>query len=346
MSDPFCCSGPDAFRDLNRRDFLRVGAAGVAAGMISSPLLQGAAPSSEPSEKLVHKLYDLLSEEQRKIICFDWEHKDEERGILRTHVSNNWNITELDYNVGGEFFTKEQQEIIREIFFGLYQPEWHKKIETQLDDDAEGYGKAQTIALFGKPGDEKFEFVMTGRHLTIRCDGNTTPHMAFGGPIFYGHAPKFNEEVGHPGNVFWYQAEKANSLYQMLDGKQRKLALIEQAPHESLVDFRRNASAIPGLPITELTSDQKGVAQETLKCLLEPFRTSDQQEVMECLSKQGGLDHCNLSFYKEGDLGEDQKWDIWRLEGPSFVWHYRGFPHVHVWVNISDDASVPLNAKG
>jgi len=344
MSDLFCCSGSNSFQDLNRRNFLKVGAAGLAAGMVSSPLLR-AAPE-EPSEKLVHKLYGLLSEEQRKVVCFDWNHKDEERGILRTHVSNNWNITEVDYNVGGEFFTREQQEIIREIFFGLYQPEWKKKIETQLEDDAEGYGKAQTIALFGKPGEEKFEFVMTGRHLTIRCDGNTTPHMAFGGPIFYGHAPKFNEDVGHPGNVFWYQAEKANSLYQMLDGKQRNLALIEKAPHESLVDFRRNGEEIPGLPISELTADQKTVAQETLRFLLEPFRTSDQQEAMQCLTKQGGLDRCTLSFYQEGDLGEDKQWDNWRLEGPSFVWHYRGFPHVHVWVNISDDAAVPLNAKG
>ncbi|MCA9097508.1 MAG: hypothetical protein KDA36_03950, partial [Planctomycetaceae bacterium] len=133
---------------------------------------------------------------------------------------------------------------------------------------------------------------------------------------------------------------------QMLDGKQRNLALIEKAPHESLVDFRRNGEEIPGLPISELTADQKTVAQETLKFLLEPFRTSDQQEAMQCLTKQGGLDRCTLSFYQEGDLGEDKQWDNWRLEGPSFVWHYRGFPHVHVWVNISDDASVPLNAKG
>lgn len=344
MLDPCCHSESNPFGDLNRRDFLRMGAAGVAAGMVGPSLLKGS--ETDTSEKLVHKLYALLNEEQKKIVCFDWDHKDEERGVLRTHVSNNWNITELDYNVGGEFFTREQQEIIREIFFGLYQPEWHKKIATQLEDDAEGYGKAQTIALFGKPGDERFEFVMTGRHLTIRCDGNTTPHVAFGGPIFYGHAPQFNEDVGHPGNVFWYQAEKANSLYQILDGKQRKSALIEKVPHEALVDFRRNGEEIPGLPISDLTADQKQVAQETLKALLEPFRTADQQEAMECLSKQGGLDKCTLSFYQEGDLGNDGKWDNWRLEGPSFVWHYRGFPHVHVWVNVSDDASVPLNAKG
>ena len=67
---------------------------------------------------------------------------------------------------------------------------------------------------------------------------------------------------------------------------------------------------------------------------------------MRCLKTQGGLDRCVLSFYEDGDIGEDQVWDNWRLEGPSFVWYFRGEPHVHVWVNIADDPSVPLNAKG
>ncbi len=76
---------------------------------------------------------------------------------------------------------------------------------------------------------------MTGRHLTIRCDGNSTEHVAFGGPIFYGHASKgspdsFNEEANHPGNVFWPQALKANQLFAMLDGKQRDVALVAEAP--------------------------------------------------------------------------------------------------------------------
>ena len=54
-------------------------------------------------------------------------------------------------------------------------------------------------------------------------------------------------------------------------------------------------------------------------------------------SAQGGLDDCHLAFYKEGDLGDDGVWDNWRLEGPSFVWYFRGKPHVHVWVNVADD---------
>jgi hypothetical protein len=27
------------------------------------------------------------------------------------------------------------------------------------------------------------------------------------------------------------------------------------------------------------------------------------------------------------------------------VWHWRGAPHVHVWVNVADDPKVDLNAK-
>ena len=67
--------------------------------------------------------------------------------------------------------------------------------------------------------------------MTLRCDGNSADHVAFGGPIFYGHAADgFNEKAGHPGNVFWPQAVVANQLYEMLDGKQRKMALVQNKP--------------------------------------------------------------------------------------------------------------------
>jgi hypothetical protein len=51
-----------------------------------------------------------------------------------------------------------------------------------------------------------------------------------------------------------------------------------------------------------------------------------------------------LAYYAQNDIGKDGGWDIWRLEGPSFVWHYRGAPHVHVWVNVADSPNVKLNA--
>lgn len=344
---PDCESLIENAAEVSRRRFLKAAAATAAVAAVPRIITADEAAPKPTSENLVKKLYDSLTPEQKSEICFDWDYTDD-RGVLRTHVSNNWSITDAKTQyVGGKFFTPDQQGMIEALFWGLYNPEWHDRIRKQLQDDAGGYGKAQTIAIFGTPGSDQFEFVMTGRHLTIRCDGNTTDHVAFGGPIFYGHAARgFNEPADHADNVYWHQALKANGLFKMLDGKQRDKALIETAPHESKVGFRGKGEAIPGIPVSELTADQKGHAQDVLKALLEPYRTSDQDEVRKCLESHGGLDECRLAFYKSGDLGNDGVWDNWRLEGPTFVWHFRGTPHVHVWVNVADDPALPLNARG
>lgn len=353
MNRPACPDCQDTGYPVSRREFVRVVGAGAAAA--ASPLsgrLLAETSNKQPSESLVKKLYSLLTPAQKEEICFPWDYTDD-RGLLRTHVSNNWNITDLDFAVGKNFFTDDQRDLIREIFFGLYNPDWRERILKQLKDDAGGYGLQQTIAIFGQPDSGKFEFVMTGRHLTIRCDGDSTDHVAFGGPIFYGHAASgFNEAVGHPGNVYWHQAQKANKLYQMLDARQRAQALVAVAPPEAKVSFKGKEGKIAGIPVAELASDQKAHAKEVLLTLLEPFREADRTEAAAKLTAQGGLDACRLAFYrklsdgKSADLGDDNEWDVWRLEGPSFVWHFRGVPHVHVWVNVADDANVVLNAKG
>ena len=187
---------------------------------------------------------------------------------------------------------------------------------------------------------------MTGRHMTIRCDGNSAKHVAFGGPIFYGHAAdSFNEGPTHPGNVFWPQAEAANKLYQMLGSREREQALVRNGtPNESRVGFRGKSGDFPGIALKDLASDQKEHLQKVLNLLVEPYRQTDRDEALQCLASQGGLDACSLAYFAENDIGDDGVWDNWRLEGPSFVWHYRGAPHVHVWVNVADDPSVKLNA--
>jgi hypothetical protein len=343
------CDTPESAFD--RRDFLKtVGATAAVATTLplwAEPRAAQAAPTpSSPAETAVKALFDTLTDSQKKTICFDWDHKDG-RGLLRTHVSNNWQITKP--HIRSEFYTPKQQIIIHDIFKGIINPEWYAKFLKQLKDDTGGkqWGADQSIAIFGKPGSDQFEFVMTGRHMTIRADGHSEKHVAFGGPIFYGHAASgFNEKPGHPGNVFWHQARMANFVFQMLDGKLRTEALLEQLPHESAVEFHGNMAKFPGIPVAELAEDQKKELQKVLLALVEPYRKEDQEEALECLKRQGGLDKCSLAFYKEGDIGNDGEWDNWRLEGPAFVWYFRGYPHVHVWVNVADDPTVPLNARG
>jgi hypothetical protein len=115
-------------------------------------------------------------------------------------------------------------------------------------------------------------------------------------------------------------------------------------PREQAVGFRGASAGFPGIPLTECSADQREVVQKVLKSLVEPYRQSDRDEVAACLNAQGGLDKCSLAFYRDGDIGNDKVWDCWRLEGPAFVWYFRGAPHVHVWVNVADSPDVKLNA--
>ena len=55
---------------------------------------------------------------------------------------------------------------------------------------------------------------------------------------------------------------------------------------------------------------------------------------MDILESSGGIDDLNMAFYQQGDLNDDRVWDMWRVEGPSFVWNFRGAPHVHAYINI------------
>ena len=331
---------------VDRRHFIKkatTGAAGiVAASAVPVPLF--ASNNLAGPETVVTSLYETLNEKQRKAVCFDWNHKDPKLGLLRTRISANWSIT--DPGVNTKFYSDQQRGIIRDIFEGLISPDWLAKVDKQLDDDCGGFGEDQSIAIFGKPGDGDFEFVIAGRHLTLRCDGNSADHVAFGGPIFYGHDPygDFNEPKDHPGNVYWEQALIANEVYQSLDQHQQEQARVRKAPNENRVGFKGDTKAISGISVADLNPDQRQSVQGLLQLLVEPFRKSDQDEVMQCVNTQGGLDKFKMSYFVNKDIGNDGVWDVWRLEGPSFVWHFRGAPHVHVWVNVADSSNVELNS--
>jgi hypothetical protein len=253
----------------SRREFLKTTLVGTAAASAVPLIGLGAGEASKPrSETLVSSLYKTLSEEQRGAICFPFDHP------LRSKVDNNWHIT--DKTLTG-FFSKDQQAMIREIFVGLHSPEYAERVVKQVEHDSgkEGFG-ASSVALFGEPGSGKFEFVLTGRHCTRRCDGDSVAGTAFGGPIFYGHAAEgFNEKPNHPGNAYWYQAVRANEVFQMLDGKQREMALLGDSREEEgtkTVELSGKREGLPGVPVGSLSADQREHVRKVMADLLAPFR--------------------------------------------------------------------------
>ncbi len=323
----------------SRRDFLKTTVAGsiglavtaMAPNLAAGPTLMAMPTSTSldgnSSETLVGTLYKSLSDKQRGIVTFDFDHP------LRSKVDNNWMITPVKI---AELFTPDQQAMIKEIFQGVHNPEYFEKVMYHMQEDAGGLGN-YSVAIFGQPGTGKFEFVLTGRHCTMRCDGDSVEGAAFGGPIFYGHASQsFNEKPDHPGNVYWYQGKRANEVFQALDGKQRAMALLGDPREEkatTTVELKKK-SELAGLPVSEMTRDQKELVQKVLADLLLPFRKKDSDEAMRYIKKNGGVDQLAMSFYKNLDIGNDGVWDVWQLESPNMVWYFRGAPHVHVWVNI------------
>ncbi len=285
------------------------------------------------SETLVATLYKSLTETQRQAIAFPFDHP------LRSKVDNNWMITDKKIS---EFYTKDQQAMIREIFIGLHNPDYAERVMKQVEHDGgkAGFG-GSSIAMFGTPGSGKFEFVLAGRHVTRRCDGDSVEGAAFGGPIFYGHAAlSDNEKPDHPENIYWYQAKRANEVFGMMNGKQREMALLGSGRAEKgteTVKLTGKKSGLPGIPMTELTRDQKDHVRKVMADLLAPFRQKDSKEALKLIEKNG-FDHLHMAFYKNQDIGNDGVWDVWQIEGPAMVWYFRGDPHVHTWVHVRKNA--------
>ncbi|HWE02258.1 MAG TPA: DUF3500 domain-containing protein [Tepidisphaeraceae bacterium] len=332
---------------LSRRDFLRNTTAGIAttaaaAGLYSlggSPCLAavaGSAASPAPSaESLVAQFYKTLSDDQKKSICFAFDHP------LRKKVDNNWFIVDKHIK---DLLNKDQRQMVRDIFTGLHSEEYADRVMHQVETDngEDGGFNSCAVAMFGQPG-EKFEFVFTGRHVTRRCDGNSVEGEGFGGPIFYGHAAEgFHESAQHKGNIYWYQALQANQVFQALDGKQRELALRADARperHTATVDLSEPKRALTGIPLSELSADQKGLVRKVMADLLAPFRKADADKALAMI-EAGGFDAMHMTFYngKGMDIGNDGVWDVWQLESPNMVWYFRGAPHVHTWVHVREPA--------
>ncbi len=310
-------------RELDRRAFVHLVGAGAIAGGIGSALGSSALAAPTPQSKaetFVKRLYDSLKPEQKKIVCLPFSDP------RRKRIHPNWHVTEPQ--IGDDFFTDAQRELINEILKSVSSEEGYDRFLKQMDDDNGGM-EAYSIAIFGKPGEGKFQWEMTGRHLTIRADGDSVDKAAFGGPIVYGHG---EEEPSD--NLFHYQTKMANEVFAALDAKQRKQALLGKAPREMDVPLQGPDGTFPGVPVCELSSDQRELLEKTVRTMLKPYREEDVEEVLFILKAGGGFEKLSIAFYRQGDLKNDKIWDIWRVEGPNFVWHFRGAPHVHTYLNI------------
>jgi hypothetical protein len=319
--DQTCSAGDSA--SLDRRFFLKtvagVSAAAFTGQSFASGLFAGSA-LEQTAETFVGDFYKTLSSDQKSVLCLPFEHE------LRSRINANWHVTKPQ--IGEDFFTAAQRDIIRRILQGITSEEGYDRLKKQMDEDSGGI-EYFSVAVFGEPGNGKFEFELTGRHLTLRADGNSVDHAAFGGPIVYGHGEEDAKK-----NMYYYQTEQTDKVFKSLNADQAQNAVVSTAPVENAVAIQGEQGMFPGIRVGTLATEQQQLVKETLGVLLAPFRKSDVDEVMQIVADSGGVEKLHMAFYQQDDLNNDKQWDIWRVEGPSFVWHFRGAPHVHAYINI------------
>jgi len=312
--------------NLSRRDFVRsVGGAALAvgAGSLAGSLpgsLQAAPSAKSAAETVAAKLFGSLTAAQKKMVAFGFDHP------LRKKISANWAITKP--TIGGDFYTAEQRVLIDKVVRGMMSEDGYDRVMQQMEDDNGGFSEYH-IALFGEPGKGGFEFELTGRHLTLRADGNSVDGAAFGGPIVYGHG------LSNPKKqLYYYQTQAADKVFKSLDPKQAAAASIGKEPKETAVLLRGKKGSFPGINVGELSKDQQQLVMTTIKTVLDPYRAEDIKEALKVLKAGGGLKTLNMAFYTAADLDNDKVWDVWRLEGPTWVSFFRGAPHVHAYINV------------
>ena len=100
---------------VGRRSFLKQVGCTLTAAALSPAAIQGKenlvyaqaeASATKTSENYVQLLFESLTEPQRTIMHFPFEHP------LRRKVENNWNIVDPKVGAIGELYTPAQQEIV------------------------------------------------------------------------------------------------------------------------------------------------------------------------------------------------------------------------------------------
>lgn len=335
---PECSETVAPMTSLARRDFIR--AVGVMGGAALLPSVAKAASAdkprtAKPAESLVREFFATLTDEQKKAMVLPWNHGAEKGGLatrLKTH-----NAAPLGKKLG-EQFTKAQQDLIRTTFKAILSGEdAYERISRKGTWDSSGSFEGNGVAIFGDPtGKEPFSWVFAGHHLTLRCDGNSQPNTAFGGPMYYGHSANGHSEA----NVYNYQTRQVMSVFDMLNAQQQKQAVIVGDPGDGVGALKAKLVAQPptGIAYAELDQSQQALVTGVMRTLISPFRQEDGDEVMQLIKTNGGMEKVRLAFYKENAEKGNDRWDYWRLEGPGFVWNYRVLPHVHCFVNVVGQA--------
>ena len=197
---PECDALAPAQAGVSRRKFIKaVGGTAVTLSALQAvpdtstlaraqqPAAQQPAANAKPAEALVRELFSGLTDEQRRQVVFPFN--DGANGNTPAKRLRFYNAAQGRRI--GDVYTQAQQELVRRILRAIASDDdGMEKLTRNGTFDGSHSLQGCGADIFGDPtGNQQFCWLFTGHHLTVRCDGNSEPDAAFGGPMYYGHSP-------------------------------------------------------------------------------------------------------------------------------------------------------------
>ena len=322
-----------------RRQVLKWGVgAGALAGLgVAGRALLPPSPSARiaPVDELSARLFDALSPDERADACFDYDHPLRQYHNRGVDTGGTWSI---------RLGRTARQLLVDLVHAGLSEA-GRERLTQQFFVSLPGI-HATRLAIFGEPGRGPAQILVTGPHLNLRLGGKNREGVAFGGPQVYGDQ-RGNGEVGLPGNVYRYQLEAGQRLIASLTRAERKAVRHDRAPVQTLVEVQGRAGVFDGPAVGELGAKSRTLARDMIGGILDTYAAEDAGYAWECIERNGGVDALHLADYdRDHQPGRNVAGgasQIIRLEGPAAVFHYRGEPHLHAFINVAMDGEHPLS---
>jgi hypothetical protein len=102
-----------------------------------------------------------------------------------------------------------------------------------------------------------------------------------------------------------------------------------------------------GVAVADLRLEERVRIRDLVASMLGTYCDEDVAYAWECIEGNGGVDRFHVADYAEDHqpgrhVGTDPS-QIFRIEGPAAIFHFRGEPHLHAFINVAMDGERPLS---
>ncbi len=206
--------------------------------------------------------------------------------------------------------------------------------------------QATKLLFFGKPGDAHYQVHLTGAHLFLRMGGKSREGIAFGGPQVWGDQ-RGDQEVGLPRNAYRDQLLLGQALFESLPTSARSAARVEKAPVQTAIEVQGIHGRFDGVPVADMSAQHRAQVRDLLASILDTYAEPDAAYAWECIARNGGVEAFHAADYdidhQGGRRAGSSPSQIFRLESPAAIFHWRGEPHLHAFLNVAMDGETPLS---